>query len=68
MKNRIRVMLAAGLFLLATVLLAGCGEKKTFTVTFDLKGGERVGGGAVVQKVQKGKDAEEPVAERRIRV
>lgn len=64
MKNRIRVMLAAGLLLLATVLLAGCGEKKTFTVTFDLKGGERVGGGAVVQKVQKGKDAEEPVAER----
>lgn len=59
--------------LLIFSVFCGCGSSKNcsackdkpFTVTFDLNGGERVGGGELVQTVTRAKDLVAPIVERK---
>lgn len=51
-----------GISFLFTV--AGCFGEKSFTVTFDANGGERIGGGELVQTVSDAKDLVLPIVER----
>ena len=61
MKRYTRILALVLTVALFASLLAGCGAKKEYTVTFDLNGGE-LESGALIQTVKEGENAQPPKA------